>query len=88
MGSTAGHYLTGLRIARLPGKSNRAIAAETGVSYETVRKARKQTDNQLSVEKAQGLDGEVRRLPQRKTPSSPDDPIQEGCAECANDEER
>ena len=43
-----------------PGKSDRAIAAEIGVSQPTVSKARKElaaTDNSLSVQPRTGLDG-------------------------------
>lgn len=57
-----------------PQKSNRAIADDIGVSYETVRKARDATDNQLSVDEPRvGLDGKVRRLPVRFQEPEPDE---------------
>jgi hypothetical protein len=40
-----------------PRKSNRAIAAEVGVSHETVRKLRPPADNNLSPAKIVGRDG-------------------------------
>jgi hypothetical protein len=49
-----------------PEKSNRAIAAETGISYETIRKVREATDNKLSVRI--GLDGKMRRVPRHLVP--------------------
>src|SRR5262245_23999563 len=51
-----------------PEKSDRAIAAEIGASPTTVGKARKElsTDGQLDDEPRTGLDGKVRRLPQRE----------------------
>jgi hypothetical protein len=50
-------------IEKSPEKSNRAIAAETGLGLETVRRARKTTDPDGSVGPRVGLDGKVRRLP-------------------------
>jgi hypothetical protein len=52
-------------VAENPQKSNRAIADEVGVSYETVRRARETTDTPVSVDERIGLDGKVRRLPVR-----------------------
>jgi hypothetical protein len=66
-------------VVKNPEKSDRAIAAEIGVSHTTVQKARKTTGNQLPVEVScgsapapcalvetrTGKDGKVRRLPQR-----------------------
>jgi len=49
-----------------PEKSDRAIAADIGVSQPTVSKARKATDNGLSVDKRIGLDGKARRQPAKK----------------------
>lgn len=48
-----------------PEKSNRAIAQEIGVSYDTVNKARKQLTDHLSVETGPrlGLDGKTRQVP-------------------------
>jgi hypothetical protein len=49
-----------------PEKSDRAIAAEIGVSHPTVAKARRETTgNDLPVDERVGLDGRVRKLPQR-----------------------
>jgi DNA-binding transcriptional MocR family regulator len=44
-------------------KSSRAIAAELGVSPDTVDRARKATARNQAVEKRVGLDGKARRLP-------------------------
>jgi hypothetical protein len=44
-----------------PQRSNRAIAAQTGISHETIRQVREATANNLAVRI--GLDGKVRRLP-------------------------
>lgn len=52
-------------IARNPEKSNRALAEETGISYETVRRAR--TDTNVSVEPRLGLDGKTRKMPRKIT---------------------
>ena len=52
-------------VARSPEKSDRAIAAEIGVSHPTVAKAREATGNNLPVEKRTGIDGKARSLPQR-----------------------
>jgi len=54
-------------IADNPGKSNRVIAAETGVSKDTVRRQRKPTGADAPVEKRTGKDGKARKLPERKT---------------------
>lgn len=53
-------------IARNPEKSNRAIAEETGVSFETIRRARP-TDTNVSVEPRLGLDGKTRKMPRKAT---------------------
>lgn len=56
-------------IEAAPHKSDRAIAAELGISQPTVSKARKETtDKQLSVDEEMrvGLDGRQRRLPVRR----------------------
>jgi hypothetical protein len=57
-----------------PGKSNRAIAEESGVSYETIRRARKSTDTNVSDEKRTGRDGKARKQP-KPTPPKPAPPI-------------
>ena len=51
-----------------PEKSDRAIAAEIGVSDKTVAKAR--TAEQSAVERT-GLDGKTRKLPERKVEPAP-----------------
>lgn len=50
-----------------PQKSDRAIAADLGISHPTVSKARRETTgNELPVDEPRvGLDGKVRRLPVR-----------------------
>lgn len=48
-----------------PQKSNRAIAEDAGVSYETVRRARTDTDVSVDDEPRVGLDGKQRRMPKR-----------------------
>jgi hypothetical protein len=60
-------------VAAHPEKSDRAIAADIGVSQPTVSKARKETtDNNLSVERRIGLDGKTRRMPVREEIADPD----------------
>ena len=52
-------------VAENPQMSNRALADEAGVSYETVRRAR--TDTDVSVDEPRtGLDGRTRRQPTRR----------------------
>lgn len=53
-----------------PGKSNRAIAAETGISERTVRRARPTAAN-AAVEKRVGKDGKVRKMPKRQAVKHP-----------------
>jgi len=63
-------------------KSDRAIAAEIGVSGETVRQARKQLPSDLAVDTRVGLDGKVRHMPQRKPkPKSEEMPTDEEAEE-------
>lgn len=57
-----------LAIAASPGKSDRAIAAEIGVSHPTVAAARRATGNDLPVEARIGLDGRARRVPEARDP--------------------
>jgi hypothetical protein len=57
-----------------PEKSDRAIAAEIGVSGETVRQARKQLPSDLAVDERTGLDGKTRKVP------SAADKIEKNCA--------
>jgi len=52
-------------VAANPEKSDRAIAAATGLSHETVRTARKATGKNLTVERRIGRDGKTRRAPKR-----------------------
>jgi hypothetical protein len=64
-------------VAENPQKSDRAIAAETGVSHHTVAKARRSTGKQLPVDARLGLDGKVRRLPVAK-PKTAQEPCERG----------
>jgi hypothetical protein len=67
-----------------PGKSDRVLAGETGVSRETVRKART-GDNQLSPEKRTGKDGKKYPAKSKASPKPSlraSDPIQEDCTDC------
>jgi hypothetical protein len=57
-----------------PEKSDRAIAAEIGVSDKTVAKARKATADNSAVEERTGLDGKKRKVP------SAADRIEKNCA--------
>jgi hypothetical protein len=50
-------------VSQHPEMSNRAIAAETGVSEATVRRARESTASGDAVEERTGLDGKKRKLP-------------------------
>jgi hypothetical protein len=61
-----------------PGKSNRAIADEIGASYETVRRARKTTDTDVSVKKRTGKDGKARKMPTPKPAPVKDAAIEHG----------
>ena len=61
-------------VAASPEKSDRAIAAELGVSHTTVQNARKATGNHLPVDERIGLDGKVRRLPTRRIYEDGDNP--------------
>jgi hypothetical protein len=53
-----------------PEKSNRAIAAETGVGLGTVNRARKATEPNGSVEKRVGRDGKRRQQPTKHRAAS------------------
>lgn len=58
-------------LAANPKKSDRAIAAETGVSSRTLgRERKKSTAANAAVEKRQGRDGKVRRMPKSKPQKS------------------
>src|SRR5205085_12538501 len=50
-------------IAQAPEKSDRAIAAELGVTHDTVAKHRRTTVEVSTVERRVGRDGKARRLP-------------------------
>jgi hypothetical protein len=53
-------------VAANPEKSDRAIAKEIGVSHPTVGKARQEAiGNHLPVEHRTGLDGKIRKVPER-----------------------
>ena len=62
----AGHRTGAAAIVASPNKSNRAIAAEVGVSEGTVRTARKATAQSYAVEKRVGKDGKARKMPKAK----------------------
>jgi hypothetical protein len=65
-------------------KSDRAIAKDIGVSQPTVSKARKEveaTDKQFSVEARTGLDGKIRKLPERKA----DEEVRKTVSEAADE---
>jgi len=61
-------------VAANPGKSDRSIADDVGVSRETIRRARKATATNVSVEKRVGKDGKARKQPKPKTPKPPAQP--------------
>ena len=58
-------------IAANPGKSDRAIAAETGLNREIVRRARKATDTGVAVDQRTGLHGKTRKLPAKADKGEP-----------------
>jgi hypothetical protein len=61
-------------IASNPQMSDRAIAQETGISQPTISKARKATDNLLSVHEPRiGLDGKQRRMPTKRIDAEDDE---------------
>lgn len=60
-------------VAANPQKSNRAIADEIGVSYETVRRARTDTDVSVDDDARVGLDGKARRMPRRRIQDDDDE---------------
>jgi hypothetical protein len=57
-----------MAVAEHPEKSNRAIAAETGISEKSIRLARHSTAAKDAVGKRIGLDGKTRRLPRHDNP--------------------
>lgn len=63
-------------VAADPGKSNRALADDLGVSRETVRRARKSTGTNVPVGKRKGKDGKTRRMPVRAA-APVSDPVKE-----------
>jgi transposase-like protein len=72
---TAGEYAAKVK-ADNPGKSNRALAAEFGVSRKTLDRVDTPTGPNVPVEKTIGLDGKARRPPKRR--GNPDlDPAKE-----------
>ncbi|SIN88804.1 hypothetical protein SAMN05443247_00475 [Bradyrhizobium erythrophlei] len=60
-----------------PQKSNRAIAAETGVSKDTIRRAREATGANAPVEKRVGKDGKARKMPEHEQPAKAAQPVAE-----------
>ena len=70
-------------VAATPHRSNRAIAADLGVSEGTVRTARQSTAQGYAVDRRVGLDGKARRLPQREEP--PEEADQEDALEAMSD---
>lgn len=77
-------------ISKNPGKSDRAIAEEIGVSDQTVGRARRRTATPVAVTKRTGKDGKRRKMPRRKPKPEPpaDVIIQEPCMDCNSEEER
>jgi hypothetical protein len=75
-----------------PDKSDRAIAADLGVSQPTVSRARrKSVDTNVSTGKRTGKDGKkykARKPPKAKPKPAPVDPIQEPCDDCTTAEDR
>jgi hypothetical protein len=62
-------------VAAHPEMSDRAIAAEIGVTHPTVAEARKETTgNDFPVDKRTGLDGKKRRVPKPHTAPAEDMP--------------
>lgn len=66
-------------IAANPEKSNRALAAELGIAPNTVRTARKSTEQDCPVDTRVGLDGKVRHLPKPKVVRGDEIPSEEEC---------
>lgn len=58
-------------VAANPEKSDRAIAAEIGVSHPTVGKVRKATGKLFPVEKRTGRDGKMRKQPAKRKTDDP-----------------
>jgi len=63
-------------LARSPEKSDRAIAAEIGVSKDTVRRARTGADAPVDRPRV-GLDGKTRKSPIKRTISNDETPSEE-----------
>jgi hypothetical protein len=63
------HVAAAMVVAKHPEKSNRAIAAETGISEVSIRRARNSTASNDAVDKRIGLDGKARRLPRHDNPT-------------------
>ena len=66
--------VTPIEVARAkfnPNISNRANAKAAGVDHKTVAKVREATGDKSPVEKREGLDGKMRRVPKPKTKAAP-----------------
>jgi hypothetical protein len=59
-----------------PQKSNRAIAAELGLSDDTVGRARREAGVAGAAPEREGRDGKIYRLPVREEPDDDDDDIE------------
>jgi hypothetical protein len=66
VGYTPARVVAERAIKEHPERSNRSIAAQTGISHETIRQVREATANNLAVRI--GLDGKVRRVPSHLVP--------------------
>jgi ParB/RepB/Spo0J family partition protein len=81
-------------LERSPEKSDRAIAAEAGVSPETVRRSRKSVATNVATEKRVGKDGKKYKAKKPKKPKQSEQseemllPYQEPCEDCTNENER
>lgn len=74
-------------MAKDPDRSLRSVAAECGISHETVRKVRNATVNKLTVEKIRGVNGKKYRARMPEKMSSAD-PVQEPCDDCVTGEQQ
>jgi hypothetical protein len=66
-----------IAVAKNPEKSDRAIAAATGVPHATISRARKATVSNETVEKRVGLDGKARKQPKLRLVEPEEMPTQE-----------
>lgn len=92
-GCNAPYVAAGTRAAKKADseKTDRALAAELGISHKTVERARKSVVTYVTPEKRVGKDGKkypAKRKRKPKPNARAADPIQEDCTDCNTEQER